>query len=149
MSFGRSFEEFSPGAIYKHSPGRTITEHDSTWFALLSMNQNARFIDHHHAPQRPVVDTLVFSVVVGLSVADTSGKAIANLGFEFVRFEAPVHAGDTVYAESEVLEKKESASKPDRGVVYIETRAFNQRSERVMVLRRRFLAPKGLSPQQI
>ncbi len=142
MSFGRYYEEFDPGAVYKHWPGRTITEHDNTWFALLSMNQNPRFIDHHHAPERPVLDTLIFSVAVGMSVADTSGKTIANLGFERVVFEKPLYVGDSLYAETEVLEKRESHSKPDRGLISIETRAFNQRGERVLVLRRRFLAPK-------
>jgi acyl dehydratase len=77
-----------------------------------------------------------------MSVADTSGQAIANLGFERVTFERPAFAGDTLYAESEVLEKRASSSKPDRGVIYIETRAFNQNRERICVLRRRFLAPK-------
>lgn len=142
MSYGRYFEEFAPGEVYKHWPGRTITEHDNTWFALMSMNHNPRFTDHHVAPDRPVIDTLVFSLAVGMSVADTSGKTIANLGFEFAKFEAPLHVGDSLYAETEVLEKRESQSKPDRGIVYVETRAFNQRGERVLVLRRRFLAPK-------
>ena len=148
--YGRYYEEFQTGAIYKHWPGRTITEHDNTWFALLSMNQNPLFIDEHYARKqalgrRPVVDTLVFSLAVGMSVADTSGKTIANLGFEIVRFEAPVYAGDSLYGESEVLDKRESASKPDRGIVHIETRGFNQKGERVMILRRSFLAPKSLA----
>jgi acyl dehydratase len=142
MSCGRYFEEFTPGDLYKHWPGRTITEHDNTWFALLSMNQNPRFLDHHHSPQRPVVDTLVFSLALGMTVADTSGRAIANLAFESVVFETPLYVGDTLYSETEVLEKRESRSKPDRGTVYVEVRAFNQRGERVLVLRRRFLAPK-------
>jgi acyl dehydratase len=141
-AYGRFYEEFTVGDVYKHWPGRTITEHDNTWFALMSMNQNPRYIDQHLAPDRPVIDTLVFSLAVGMSVGDTSGKTIANLGFEFVRFETQLHVGDTLYAESEVLEKRDSESKPDRGIVYIETRAFNQRDERVLVLRRRFLAPK-------
>jgi acyl dehydratase len=145
--YGRYYEEFEAGAVYKHWPGRTITEHDNTWFALLSMNQNPLFIDDHYArtqpaARRPVVDTLIFSLAVGMSVADTSGKTIANLGFEIVTFEHPLFAGDSLYSESEVLEKRESASKPDRGVVRIETRAFNQNGDRVMMLRRSFLAPK-------
>ena len=145
--YGRYYEEFQTGAIYKHWPGRTITEHDNTWFALLSMNQNPLFIDEHYARKqalgrRPVVDTLVFSLAVGMSVADTSGKTIANLGFEIVTFEHPLFAGDSLYSESEVLDKRESESKPDRGIVHIETRAFNQHGERIMTLRRSFLAPK-------
>jgi acyl dehydratase len=92
-----------------------------------------------------VVDTLIFSLTVGQSVGDTSGKTIANLGYESVVFEKPLFVGDSLYSESEVLEARESGSKPDRGIVYIETRAFNQRGERVLVLRRRFLAPKQFS----
>jgi acyl dehydratase len=147
MGFGRYYEEFETGAIYQHWPGRTITDHDNTWFALLSMNQHPLFIDEHYARaqplgRRPVIDTLIFSLVVGMSVADTSGKTIANLGYESVEFERPLYSGDSLYAESEVLEKRESASKPDRGIVAIETRGFNQARQRVIVLRRRFLAPK-------
>ena len=145
-AYGRYFEEFTAGDVYKHWPGRTITEHDNTWFALMSMNQNPRFLDHHVSPDRPVIETLVFSLAVGMSVADTSGKTIANLGFEFAKFETQLHVGDSLYAETEVLEKRESESKPDRGIVYIETRAFNQRGERVLVLRRLFLAPKRDTP---
>jgi len=147
MSFGRYYEEFDIGAVYQHWPGRTITEHDNTWFALLSMNQHPQYIDGHYASQtgsgrRLVIDTLVFSLLVGMSVADTSGKTIANLGYETVIFERPLFPGDSLYAESEVLEKRDSASKPDRGIVAIETRGFNQNRERIIVLRRRFLAPK-------
>jgi len=147
MSFGRYYEDFEVGAVYQHWPGRTIAGYDNTWFALLSMNQNPLYIDDHYAREqaaagRPVIDTLVFSLTVGISVADTSGRAIANLGFESVLFERPLFTGDSLYAESEVLEKRESASKPDRGVVSIETRGFNQRRERVIVLRRSMLAPK-------
>ena len=142
MSFGRFFEEFAAGDVYKHWPGRTITDQDNVQFALLSMNQNPRFIDRHFAPACPIADTLIFSLAVVMSVADTSGRTIANLGFEFVRFETPLYAGDSLYAESEVLETRASSSKPDRGIVYLETRAFNQRGERVLVLRRRFLAPR-------
>ena len=147
MSYGRWFEEFETGAVYKHWPGRTITEYDNTSFALLSMNLNPLFIDKHFARsqplgRRPVIDSLIFSLLVGMSVADTSGRTIANLGFDFVRFEHPMFAGDSLYGESEVLETRLSASKPDRGVVHVETRGFNQRSEPVIVLRRKFLAPR-------
>jgi acyl dehydratase len=147
VGFGRYYEEFEVGAVYQHWPGRTITEHDNTWFALLTMNQHPLYIDDHYAGtqplgRRPVIDTLVFSLAVGMSVADTSGKTIANLGYESVVFERPLFPGDSLYAESEVLERRESASKRDRGVVAIETRAYNQNRERVLVLRRSFLAPK-------
>jgi acyl dehydratase len=147
VSFGRYYEEFETGAVYRHWPGRTITEHDNTWFALLTMNQHPLYIDDHYARQqplgrRPVIDTLVFSLTVGMSVADTSGKTIANLGYESVVFENPLFPGDSLYAESEVMEKRESESKPDRGLVGIETRGYNQNRDRIIVLRRRFLAPK-------
>jgi len=147
MEFGRYYEDFEIGAIYKHWPGRTITEYDNTLFALMSMNQNPLFIDENYARtqplgRRPVLDTLIFSLTVGMSVADTSGKTIANLGYESVVFERPMFLGDSLYAESEVLEKRESQSKPDRGIVAVETRGFNQNAERVLVLCRRFLAPK-------
>ncbi|HLJ50899.1 MAG TPA: MaoC family dehydratase [Bryobacteraceae bacterium] len=142
MGFGRYYEEFEVGAVYKHWPGRTITEHDNTWFALLSMNQHPLFIDQNFAGRCPVVDGLIFSIAVGMSVGDTSGKTIANLGYEIVRFEQPLFPGDSLYAESEVLDMRESNSRPDRGIVHIETRGFNQKGERVIVLRRSFLAPK-------
>src|SRR5581483_6157068 len=147
MAFGRYYEEFEIGEVYRHWPGRTITEYDITSYALLSMNQHPLFIDNEFAKQqsfdrRPVLDTLIFSLTVGMSVSDTSGKTIANLGFDSVIFERPLFAGDSLYAESEVLDKRESASKPDRGIVAIETRGFNQRHERVIVLRRHYLAPK-------
>src|ERR1700716_1439507 len=150
MTFGRYYDEFQVGAVYRHWPGRTITDYDNTSFALLSMNQNPLFIDEHYARSlpigcRPVIDTLVFSLAVGMSVADTSGKTIANLGYERVVFERALFPGDSLYAESEVLEMRESASKPDRGVVVIETRAYNQDRARVLVLRRSFLAPKKVS----
>src|ERR1700691_5511384 len=124
MEFGRYYEEFQVGAIYKHWPGRTITEYDNTLFALLSMNQNPLFIDENYARtqplgRRPVLDTLIFSLTVGMSVSDTSGKTIANLGYESVVFERPMFLGDSLYAESEVLEKRESASKPDRGRYFL------------------------------
>ena len=147
MEFGRYYEEFDPGAVYRHWPGRTINEYDNTWFALLSMNQNPLFIDEHYARQqplgrRPVIDGLIFSLTVGMSVPDTSGKTIANLGYESVVFERPLFPGDSLYAESEVLEKSEWPGKVDRGIVAIETRGYNQNRERVIVLRRRFVAPR-------
>jgi acyl dehydratase len=111
------------------------------------MNQNPILLDEEYARsqpigRRPVVDTLVFSLTVGMSVADTTGKAIANLGYESVIFERPLFPGDSLYAESEILGKRDSATKPDRGIVHIETRAFNQNAERILVLRRHYLAPK-------
>lgn len=147
MPFGRFFEEFEVGQVFRHWPGRTISEADDTWFSLMTMNQNPLHIDAHYAGQtqhgqRLVVGTLVFSIVVGMSVADISGRAIANLEYEAVQHVAPVFHGDTLYAESRVLDKRESRSKPDRGVIHVETRGFNQRDETVLTLRRRVLVPK-------
>lgn len=147
-SFGRYLEEFKVGDIYKHWPGKTITEMDDHLFSLLTMNHQPIHIDSNFVQKEHpygkilVVGTLVISLVVGMSVADTSGKAIANLEYEKITHDAPVFIGDTIYAESEVLDVRVSASKPDRGVVYIETRAVNQRGDRVLTMRRRFLVPK-------
>ncbi len=150
MEFGHYYEDLEVGTVYEHWPGRTVNEYDNTLFALLSMNQNPLFIDDEYARsqpvgRRPVIDTLVFSLTVGMSVADTTGKAIANLGYESVVFEKPLFPGDSLYAESEVLEKRESASKPDRGIICIETRAYNQNRERILVLRRHYLVPKRVN----
>lgn len=147
MAFGRFYEEFEVGAVYKHWPGRTITEYDNTAFCLLTMNQHPLHLDAHYAKdtqfgQRVVVGTLVFSVVVGMSVADVSGRAIANLEYEEVKHTGPTFAGDTIYAETTVLEKWDSKSKPDLGIVRVETRGYNQRGETVLTLRRRVLVPK-------
>ncbi|MFQ5897430.1 MAG: MaoC family dehydratase [Candidatus Methylomirabilia bacterium] len=147
MPFGRYFEEFKTGEVIKHWPGRTITEADDTWFTLLTMNQHPVHIDAHYAEtytqhgQRLVNGTLVFAVGVGMTVADISGRAIANLDYEKITHDAPTFHGDTLYAESTVLDKKGS-SKDDRGVVYVETRVSNQRGERVMTFRRHVLLPK-------
>ena len=145
--FGRFFEEFEPGDVYKHWPGRTITQADDTQFALLTMNQHPLHIDAAFAEgtqfgQNLVVGTLVFSIAVGLSVPDVSGKAIAMLEYESVKHEGPTFHGDTIYAETTVLEKRESRSRDDRGIVSVETRATNQRDETVLTYRRTLLIPK-------
>ncbi len=145
--YGRYLEEFQPGDLYKHWPGRTITEFDDTLFAQLTLNQHPLHSDAAYAEgtqhgRRLVVGTLVFALAVGMSVADISGKAIANLEYESVRHLGPTWHGDTIYAETEVLEVRESESRPDRGVIYVETRAVNQRGEPVLSFRRRVLIPK-------
>ncbi len=147
MAYGRYFEEFKVGQVFKHWPGRTISEFDDTWFSLMTMNQNPLHIDEHYARQtqhgqRLVNGTLVFSLVVGLSVADISGRAIANLEYEEIKHLGPVFHGDTIYAESRVLAMTESKTKSDRGIVYIETKGFNQKHEAVLSLKRRVLIPK-------
>jgi acyl dehydratase len=147
MAYGRYFEEFTVGEVIKHWPGRTISEADCTWFALLTMNQHPLHSDAHYAAthtqhgQRVVLGPLVFSIGIGMTVADVSGKAIANLEIEKIVHEAPTFIGDTLYSESTVLDKRES-SKGDRGTVSVETRVMNQRGERVMTFRRTALLPK-------
>ncbi len=146
MQFGRYFEDFTPGDTYRHWPGRTIAEYDNTLFCLLTMNHHPVHLDAQYAEstqfgQRLVVGTLVFSLVVGMTVADVSGRAIANLEYERVNHDGPVFAGDTIHAETTVLDKTPSKSKADRGIVYVETRAHNQRNEPVLTFRRRVLVP--------
>ena len=148
MQFGRTFEEFSTGDVYRHEPGRTITESDNQLFSLLTMNHNPLHIDAHYSErtqhgQRVVVGLLILSVAVGMSVPDVSGKAIANLEYEEVRHLAPVFVGDTIYAETTVLDTRASTSKPDRGIVHVETRARNQHGVDVLSFRRRVMIPKA------
>jgi acyl dehydratase len=146
-SFGRYLEEFSAGDVYKHFPGKTITESDNNLFSLITMNHHPVHIDQNYASKHQhgkvlVVGTLILSVVAGMSVSEISGKAIANLEYERIRHDGPVFIGDTIYAETEVLEVKESKSKPDRGIVYVETKAFNQNGDKVLTFRRKVLIPK-------
>lgn len=139
--FGRYFEEFNVGDVYKHWPGRTITEADDMLFCMLTMNHHPLHIDANYAKdsdygRQVVVGNLVVDIAMGQSVPDVSGRALANLGFEKIEFLAPTFHGDTIYSESEVLDKKESTSRPDRGIISVETRARNQQGELVMRFRR-------------
>ena len=145
--YGGYLDDFKPGDVFKHWPGKTITEMDNHLFSLLSMNHNPLHIDENHMAGHQhgkilVNGMLVISLVVGMSVRDTSGKAVANLEYERITHDGPVFHGDTIYAESEILEVRESRSRPDRGIVYIESRAHNQRGEQILTLRRRFLVKK-------
>jgi acyl dehydratase len=145
-TFGRYFEEFQPGNIIKHWPGKTVTESDNNLFCLLTMNHHPVHLDHEYVKAHPhkkilVVGTYVLSVVVGMTVADISGKAIANLEYERITHDGPVFIGDTLHAETEILETRLSRSKPDRGIVYVETRAKNQHGDKVLTLRRKVLIP--------
>jgi len=146
-SFGRYFEDFEVGDIYEHRPGRTISEADNTWFTLLTMNQHPLHFDHAYASHsefgRPIVNSaLTLSIVAGMSVSDVSQKAIANLGWTDIVMPAPVFHGDTIYAESEVLEKRESKSRPTQGIVSVETRAHKQDGTEVMRYKRTVLVPR-------
>jgi acyl dehydratase len=151
MGFGRYFEEFTVGEVIRHWPGRTITETDNTWFALLTNNQHPLHSDAHYAAtrtqhgQRVVLGPLVFSVGIGLTVSEVSGRAIANLEIEKIEHHAPTFNGDTLYSESTVLDARESRQ-GDRGVIAVETRVRNQRDEIVMTFRRKVLVPKRNHP---
>ena len=130
MQFGRYYEEFEVGAVYKHWPGKTVTEYDDHLFCLLTMNHHPLHLDAHYAQETTdfkrnvVVGNYVYSLLLGMSVADVSGKAIANLEVESLRHIRPTFHGDTLYGETEVLSKTPSRSKDDRGVVYVETRGL-------------------------
>ena len=133
-SFGRHLEDFKVGDVYEHRPGRTVSETDNAWFTLLTMNTHPLHFDSAYAAKsefgRPLVNScLTLAMVTGMSVTDLSWKATANLGWDKVRLTAPVFAGDTIYAESEVLEVRESKSRPDQGIVSIRTVGRNQRGE--------------------
>jgi itaconyl-CoA hydratase len=144
---GRYFEDFNVGDVYEHRPGRTITESDNTWFTLLTMNQHPLHFDRSYAAKsefgKPLVNSaLTLSIVVGMSVSDTSQKAIANLGWDRIRLTAPVFVGDTIYAESEVLEKRESKSRPTQGIVIIKTTGLKDDGAVFMTYERTMLIPK-------
>ena len=201
--FGRYYEDFEPGDVYKHWPGKTITEFDDHLFCMITMNHHPLHTDawyaetqtqfgknvvvgnlvyslvlgmsvpdvsgvaianleveslQHKKPtfhgdtiyaetqtqfkKNVVVGNLVYSLVLGMSVPDVSGAAIANLEVETLQHKMPTFHGDTIYAETKVLEKRESSSRPDRGVVSVETRGFNQRGEEVCYFRRKVMVWK-------
>lgn len=151
---GRYFEDFAPGDVYRSRLGRTLTETDNIWFTALTMNTNQIHFNTYFAERtrfgRPlVVSTLTLAVVVGLSVADTSENAAANLGWTDISLPKPVYAGDTLWAESEVLEVRESRSNPTVGIVSIRTRGINQRREVVLEFQRSFMAYKRDAPEVV
>jgi acyl dehydratase len=145
--YGRYFEEFEVGAVYKHWPAKTVTEAEDHLFCLLTMNHHPLHINDVYAAKSQqgrnvVVGPLVYSLALGMSVNDVSGKAIANLETEELRHPAPVFHGDTLFVESEVLEKRPSRSKPDRGTVKVHTRVYNQHGTLVTEFKRTVLVPK-------
>lgn len=145
--YGRYLEDFEVGDIYEHRPGRTITEADNINFSLMTMNQHPMHCDRAYAEKsefgKPLVNSgLSLAIVLGMTVNDVSGKAIANLGWKEINLTGPVFPGDTLYAESEVLEKRESKSRPTQGIVTVHTRAFNQDGTAVMNFVRSALVPK-------
>ena len=149
---GRFLEDFHVGDLYRHGHGRTVTETDNTWFTLLTNNThdihyNADYASRTEFGKPLVVSTLTLAVVTGLSVEDVSRNAVANLGWEHVRCPAPVFAGDTLYAESEVLEARASRSRPGQGIVRVRTRGLNQDGTLVMEFERNVLVyARGHAP---
>jgi acyl dehydratase len=146
-TFGRYFEDFVSGDIYEHRPGRTISEADNTWFTLLTMNTHPLHFDAEYAKAsefgRCVVSSpLTVAIIVGMSVSDVSQKAIANLGWREIKMTHPVFAGDTLYAASEVLGKRESKSRPTAGIVTVKTIGTNQAGVEVCTFDRTILIAK-------
>ena len=146
--FGRHFEDFEVGDVYRHWPGKTITEADDHLFCMITMNHhpthtNNWFAENESPMGQPlVVGNLVYSLVLGMSVPDVSGAAIANLEVETLQHKFPTFHGDTIHAETRVLDVQESKSKNDRGVVTVETKAFNQEGKEVCYFRRRVMVWK-------
>ena len=146
MKFGRTYEEFEVGAVYKHWPGKTVTEYDDHLFCLLTMNHHPLHLDAHYAEETTefgrnvVVGNYIYSLLLGMSVPDVSGKAIANLEVESLKHVAPTFHGDTIYGETTVLAKR-LTSKGDRGVVEVETRGYKQDGTLVCVFRRKVMVP--------
>jgi acyl dehydratase len=143
--YGRYFEELEPGQAFRHWPGRTIAEFDDTLFSLLSLNQHPLHIDGHFAAglqhgRRLVEGPLVISLVIGISQRDVGGSGIDTLEYSDIRHILPVFHGDTIYAESTIVDKNEL---PDgRGAITVEHRGFNQRAERILSMRRRIVLPR-------
>lgn len=150
---GRFFEDFEVGDVYEHPLGRTVTTTDNLWFTLLTQNTAPIHVDHAYAAQtgfgRPLVDsTFTVALVTGQSVTDVSQNVFANLGWDEVRLPAPVFEGDTIYSRSEVLEKRESKSRPDVGIVTVKTMGFNQDGTVVITFERTIMVYKrGKAPE--
>jgi acyl dehydratase len=155
---GRFYEDFAVGDVYKHPFGRTITETDDVWMTNLTLNLNPMHFNEVYASQtefgeRLVNGLVVIAMAVGMSVIDVSMNATANLGYDEVRHHGPVFHGDTLFAESEVLEKRESESREHVGIVTTELRTFNQDDDLVlslertpMVLKREHADPSSRQP---
>ncbi|MEE2002920.1 MaoC family dehydratase [Alkalimonas sp. MEB108] len=146
-SFGRHYEDFHIGEIYEHRPGRTITKTDNTWFTLLTMNTHPMHFDDEYAKASEfgkciVCSPLTVALMVGMSVTDVSQKAIANLGWDDIKLTHPLFEDDTLTAESEVLDKRESKSRPGAGIVTVKTTGFNQHGTVVCSFVRKMLIAK-------
>ncbi len=146
-TFGRYFEDFALGDAYEHRPGKTVLESDNHLFTLLTLNTHPLHFDREYGAatefgQNLINSTYTLALLIGMSVSDLSQKTIANLGMDEVKFTAPVFAGDTLYAESEVIAKRESASRPGQGIVEVRSIGKNQRGETVCTFRRSMLIPQ-------
>ena len=146
-SYGRYLEDFEVGDVYEHRPGRSITETDNTWFTLLTMNQHPLHFDREYGAKSEFGQVLVnscltISIVTGMSVSDISQKTVANLGWDKVRLTGPVFVGDTLYAESKVLSIRESKSRPNQGIVTVETVGKKQDGTQVISFERSMLIPR-------
>ena len=144
---GRYYEDFEVGDLYRHRLGRTVTETDNTLFTMLTLNTNPIHFDENLAAKTPFGKILVnscftLSLAVGLSVSDLSEHVMANLQWNDVRLPSPVFIGDTIYARSEILNTRESASRPDVGIVTARTTGVNQRGETVISYERTFMVYK-------
>ncbi|NRO99304.1 MaoC family dehydratase [Paraburkholderia sp. NMBU_R16] len=154
MSYGRSFEEFRVGDIYRHWPGKTITEYDHHLFSLITMVRHPLHLDTHYARvatkhQQPlVIGSYIFSLLLGLFEADVAGMAITHMGFEKIDHVAPMMHGDTLYCESEVIAKTTVPERPERGVVDVETIGRNQNGTLIMSFRRKLVVPRS-SPDNL
>jgi acyl dehydratase len=150
---GRFFEDITVGDVYRHPLGRTVTTTDNLWFTLLTQNTAPIHVDHHYAAQtafgKPLVDsTFTLALVTGQSVSDVSQNVFANLGWDDVRLPHPVFEGDTIYSQSEVLETRASASRPDVGIVSVRTAGFNQDGVVVISFKRTVMVYKrGCAPE--
>jgi len=144
---GRFYEDFEVGDVYEHPLGRTVLAADNTWFSLLTMNTNPAHFDYHYSAKtefrKPLVDScLTLAIMTGQSIIDLTQNALANLGWDEVVMPHPVFEGDTIYSRSEVLEKRESKSRPDVGLVRVKTTGINQDARIVMEFKRTFMVYK-------
>jgi len=150
---GLYYEDFEPGDVFEHRPGRTVLDVDNTYFTLLTLNVQELHFDAAYAAKtewkKPLVDsTFTLALLTGMSVRTVSAKVVANLGWDKVKATHPVFAGDTLYAESTVLHKRESKSRPTQGIVTVATRGLNQDGVEVMSFERTMLIYKrGHSPE--
>lgn len=149
---GRFFEDYEVGDTYQHPFGRTISEADSTWFTLLTCNTNQNHFNAHLAQSNPITQGRIIvnsgftvALVLGLSVIDMSQNAVANLGWTDIKLTHPVYVGDTIYAESICVDKRESSSRPEMGIITMRTRGLNQDGEEVVSWIRTVMIPTRTS----